>query len=245
MSFLIYGPDCPIMSGSGNPRIFPCRRHLEHLVIAGLDPFWRNAFGSRGFGTWQETQKRHPGSMTARWAKLHLLFWAATIFLFMVTAADAGGDNAARPSEFIFLVQIALLIAVGRGLGELMQRIGQPSVMGELLGGLLLGPSLFGWLWPQAQHAIFPPYRRTEGPDRRLAQFGILLLLLLTGMETDLQAGPEGRPCRGRRSRSPGSSCPSPAASRSASFCRRACCRIRKRAWSRRCFSAPRCRSRR
>ena len=75
----------------------------------------------------------------------------------MVTAAAAEGEKAARPSEFILLAQIALLIAVGRGLGELMQRIGQPSVIGELLGGLLLGPSLFGWLWPSAQAAIFPP----------------------------------------------------------------------------------------
>jgi Kef-type K+ transport system membrane component KefB/nucleotide-binding universal stress UspA family protein len=125
--------------------------------------------------------------MTARWAKLHTLFWAATIFLFMVTAADAEGENAARPSEFILLVQIALLIAVGRGLGELMQRIGQPSVIGELLGGLLLGPSLFGWLWPEAQHAIFPPFGEQKALIDGLAQFGILLLLLLTGMETDLQ----------------------------------------------------------
>jgi len=66
----------------------------------------------------------------------------------MVTVADADGQQAARPSEFLLLVQIALLIAVGRGLGEAMQRIGQPSVMGELLCGLLLGPSLFGWVWP-------------------------------------------------------------------------------------------------
>jgi len=36
------------------------------------------------------------------------------------------------------------------------QRIGQPSVMGQLIGGLLLGPSFFGLLWPSAQHAILP-----------------------------------------------------------------------------------------
>nr|WP_245312849.1 cation:proton antiporter [Bradyrhizobium macuxiense] len=105
----------------------------------------------------------------------------------MVTAADAEGDKASRPSEFVFLVQIALLIAVGRGLGELMQRIGQPSVIGELLGGLLLGPSLFGWLWPSAQAAIFPPSGEQKALIEGVAQFGILLLLLLTGMETDLK----------------------------------------------------------
>jgi Kef-type K+ transport system membrane component KefB/nucleotide-binding universal stress UspA family protein len=104
----------------------------------------------------------------------------------MVTVADAEGDKAARPSEFLLLVQIALLIAIGRGLGELMQRIGQPSVIGELLCGLILGPSLFGWVWPEAQHAIFPPSGEQKALLDGLAQFGILLLLLLTGMETDL-----------------------------------------------------------
>jgi Kef-type K+ transport system membrane component KefB/nucleotide-binding universal stress UspA family protein len=102
-------------------------------------------------------------------------------------AAANHGEAAARPSEFLLIAQIALLIAVGRGLGEIMQRIGQPSVIGELLGGLLLGPSVFGWLWPAAQHAIFPPSPEQKALIEGLAQFGILLLLLLTGMETDLK----------------------------------------------------------
>jgi Kef-type K+ transport system membrane component KefB/nucleotide-binding universal stress UspA family protein len=104
----------------------------------------------------------------------------------MITVADAEGAQATRPSDFLLLVQIALLIAVGRGLGEVMQRIGQPSVMGELLCGLLLGPSLFGWVWPDAQHAIFPSSPEQKAFLDGIAQFGILLLLLLTGMETDL-----------------------------------------------------------
>nr|WP_050420518.1 cation:proton antiporter [Bradyrhizobium tropiciagri] len=104
-----------------------------------------------------------------------------------VTAADAAGDDAAKPSDFILLAQIALLIAVGRGLGEVMQRLGQPSVIGELLAGLLLGPSLFGWLWPSAHSVVFPPSGEQKALIDGIAQFGILLLLLLTGMETDLK----------------------------------------------------------
>jgi Kef-type K+ transport system membrane component KefB/nucleotide-binding universal stress UspA family protein len=122
-----------------------------------------------------------------RWSGLQSLFWAGFALLLTVTMAGAEGDKAARPSEFLLLVQIALLIAVGRGLGELMQRIGQPSVIGELLGGLLLGPSLFGWVWPEAQDAIFPPSAEQKALIEGIAQFGILLLLLLTGMETDLK----------------------------------------------------------
>src|ERR1700759_64278 len=121
-----------------------------------------------------------------RWSYLQSLPWAGLAVLLTVTAANADGEKASHPSEFLLLVQIALLIAVGRGLGELMQRIGQPSVIGELLGGLLLGPSLFGWLWPEAQHAIFPASPEQKALLDGIAQFGILLLLLLTGMETDL-----------------------------------------------------------
>src|SRR5262245_25709734 len=66
-----------------------------------------------------------------------------------VLAAEA---EKAGPSEVIFLVQIILLLAVGRLLGEVMQRMGQPAVMGQLLAGLLLGPSVLGALWPDAQH---------------------------------------------------------------------------------------------
>lgn len=122
-----------------------------------------------------------------RWKYLWSIFWVCAALLLMVTVADADGEKAARPSEFIFIVQIVLLITVGRGLGEIMQRIGQPSVIGELLGGLLLGPSLFGWLWPEVQSAIFPPAPEQKAMIEGMAQFGILLLLLLTGMETDLK----------------------------------------------------------
>jgi len=122
-----------------------------------------------------------------RWRVLQSLFWAGVALLLTVTMAGAAGDKAGRPSEFLLLVQISLLIAIGRGLGELMQRIGQPSVIGELLSGLLLGPSFFGWIWPEAQHALFPPSPEQKALLDGIAQFGILLLLLLTGMETDLK----------------------------------------------------------
>ncbi|WP_271670358.1 cation:proton antiporter domain-containing protein [Bradyrhizobium sp. CCBAU 51627] len=102
-------------------------------------------------------------------------------------AAGAEGGKSAGPSEFLLVTQIVLLIAMGRGLGEIMQRIGQPSVIGELLAGILLGPSLFGWLWPEAQATIFPKAPEQKAMLDGIAQVGILLLLLLTGMETDLK----------------------------------------------------------
>src|SRR6516165_7046022 len=59
--------------------------------------------------------------------------------------------------------------------------------MGMLLGGIVLGPSVLGVLWPALQHAIFPSAPEQKAMLDGIAQFGILLLLLLTGMETDLK----------------------------------------------------------
>jgi Kef-type K+ transport system membrane component KefB/nucleotide-binding universal stress UspA family protein len=106
-----------------------------------------------------------------------------------LSAQGAFGAEGARtgPSEVIFLVQLVALMLVGRLLGELMNRIGQPSVMGMLLGGIVLGPSVLGVVWPDLQHAIFPRAPEQKAMLDGVAQFGILLLLLLTGMETDLK----------------------------------------------------------
>jgi len=103
-------------------------------------------------------------------------------------AAEASGTSGMGGSgEGIFVAEIVLLLIVGRGLGELLERIGQPAVMGQLIGGILLGPSLFGWLWPSAQHMIFPSDPQQKSMIDAVSQLGILLLLLLTGMETDLR----------------------------------------------------------
>jgi Kef-type K+ transport system membrane component KefB/nucleotide-binding universal stress UspA family protein len=89
--------------------------------------------------------------------------------------------------EALLATQIALLLLVGRGLGEIMQRLGQPAVIGPLLAGLILGPSVFGWVWPAAQHVVFPHSAAQQNLIAGLADVGILMLLLLTGMETDLR----------------------------------------------------------
>jgi Kef-type K+ transport system membrane component KefB/nucleotide-binding universal stress UspA family protein len=91
------------------------------------------------------------------------------------------------PSEALFITQIVLLLLASRFLGEITQRLGQPAVMGQLVAGILLGPSVFGVLWPDAQHALF-----AGGPEQKamldaVSDLGILMLLLLTGMETDLR----------------------------------------------------------
>lgn len=102
--------------------------------------------------------------------------WAAA-------AAEGAGSNG--PSESMFIAQIVLLVIVGRLSGELFQRFGQPAVMGQLVAGIVLGPSLFGWVWPSAHDMIFPGNGMVM--IDAVAKLGVLMLLLLTGMETDLR----------------------------------------------------------
>ena len=56
----------------------------------------------------------------------------------------------------IFVAELILLLAVGRLLGEAMSRFGQPAIFGQLLAGVVLGPSVFGTLLPDVRLLIFP-----------------------------------------------------------------------------------------
>jgi len=115
-----------------------------------------------------------------------IFFLALAIFALSGPPALAA-ESVKGPSEAIFLAELVVLLVAGRLLGEGMQRIGQPAVMGQLLAGLVLGPSVFGLLWPEAQHALFPSSPGQKSMVDAISQYGILLLLLLTGMETDLK----------------------------------------------------------
>ena len=114
-------------------------------------------------------------------------FLLAAIILTVPTAAFAAEGAATPSSEAIFIAELGLLLLVGRLMGEAAQRLGQPAVMGQLIGGLLLGPSVLGLIWPAAQHALFPSAVEQKSMINAVSQLGILMLLLLTGMETDLQ----------------------------------------------------------
>ena len=86
----------------------------------------------------------------------------------------------------LLLLQLSLLLLVARGLGELMRRIDLPLVIGELLAGVVLGPSLLGFLVPSLQEYIFPPSQDQSDLLSAIAWLGVLFLLIVTGLETDL-----------------------------------------------------------
>ena len=115
-------------------------------------------------------------------------YWLWLLALAVITVTPAfAAEGGKGPSEAIFIGEIVVLMLVGRMLGEAMVRLRQPAVMGQLIAGLLLGPSFFGLLFPDAQHALFPRIPEQKAMIDGISQFGILLLLLLTGMETDLK----------------------------------------------------------
>jgi Kef-type K+ transport system membrane component KefB len=85
---------------------------------------------------------------------------------------------------FHALLALALVILTAGMTGTLFGRFGQPPVMGEIVGGILLGPSLLGSLWPAAHATLLPasivPFLALH------AQVGIILYMFLIGLELDL-----------------------------------------------------------
>lgn len=85
----------------------------------------------------------------------------------------------------LFLVQLLLVIAASRALGLLTRRIGQPLVIAEVTAGILLGPSLLGWLAPEVSATLFP---RDSLPALGLvSQLGLCLFMFVVGLRVDLE----------------------------------------------------------
>jgi Kef-type K+ transport system membrane component KefB len=79
------------------------------------------------------------------------------------------------------LLALALVIALGHLVAGLFRRVGQPPVVGEVVAGILLGPSFLGWLWPDAYAFILPP--AVAPLLGAVAQLGIVLYMFLVGLE--------------------------------------------------------------
>jgi len=86
----------------------------------------------------------------------------------------------------IFLIQLLILLGMARTIGELFKRYGQPPVVGEILVGIILGPTILGRLSPSLYQNLFPPDPIQINMLNTLAWLGVLLLLLATGLEVDV-----------------------------------------------------------
>jgi Kef-type K+ transport system membrane component KefB len=84
------------------------------------------------------------------------------------------------PNLFTLVLQITVILAVCRLTGSLFRRFHQPRVVGEMFAGILLGPSLLGWIAPQFSAYLFPP--SSLGFLNALSQVGVVIFMFLVGL---------------------------------------------------------------
>ena len=93
-------------------------------------------------------------------------------------------ENLSHPLA-ILLLQIITIIVVARIFSFLFRKIGQPTVIGEILAGIFLGPSFVGWYFPEFSSFLFP---LQSIPNLQfLSQVGLILFMFIVGMELDLK----------------------------------------------------------
>ena len=87
------------------------------------------------------------------------------------------------PNLFTLVLQITVILAVCRLTGSLFRRFHQPRVVGEMFAGILLGPSVLGWMAPQVSAYLFPP--SSLGFLNALSQVGVVIFMFLVGLGID------------------------------------------------------------
>ncbi len=92
------------------------------------------------------------------------------------------------PTLRIF-AQIMAIVLVSRLLSPWARRLGQPSVIAEIVAGIVLGPSLLGWLWPDASHLLFPA--GSLETLQLFGQVGLVLFMFLVGLQLDPKVSTE------------------------------------------------------
>ena len=86
-----------------------------------------------------------------------------------------------------FLIIVSLVLVLARILGEICRRFKQPAIIGEILAGIILGPTLLGAYFPSAFNNIFLADPKSYGAFDGLANVGIILLMFIAGFEVDLK----------------------------------------------------------
>ena len=118
-----------------------------------------------------------------------------------ITPAELDAFRRLRTEDLLLpvLLQLAVLILVSRLVAVLFRRLGQPNVVGEIAAGLMLGPSLFGWLLPDVWQALF---RQTGAPLGiclgGVDDVGSGLFATHLNLRRQHQAEPRSRQCKKR-----------------------------------------------
>src|SRR3954452_23849598 len=79
------------------------------------------------------------------------------------------------------LGDLVLIILAARSFGALARRVNQPAVIGEVVAGIVLGPTVLGRVAPAAPAWLFPP----EGPLKAIADLGLVFFMFMVGLELD------------------------------------------------------------
>ena len=87
-----------------------------------------------------------------------------------------------------FFLSLAILLGTARILGEIAEKFKQPAILGELLAGIILGPSILGMLAPELKESLFPSVGPVHTGLQFISSLAIALFLLLAGMEIDLRS---------------------------------------------------------
>ncbi len=94
-------------------------------------------------------------------------------------------SNLSEHAVLLLFIEIAILLFTSLVCGEIMVRLGQPAIIGQIFAGLLLGQTFFGAFMPDLSNMLFP----NDGSQSRLIEvvswIGVSFLLMMTGMETD------------------------------------------------------------
>lgn len=98
---------------------------------------------------------------------------------------DIPAQNIVRPLAML-LLQMIIVIVASRFVGSLAVVMKQPRVIGEMASGILLGPSLFGFYFPQTFVGIFP--KESLGTLQLVSQLGLILFMFLVGMELEFKS---------------------------------------------------------
>lgn len=152
------------------------------LLVFGLGIYWILQAGSRleshtlaGSAPGVAADSSAPASLPAAGAKTP------------DEAAGAVGALRERLQEplSLLLAQVILIVLLARIFGAWFVKMGQPAVIGEMVAGIVLGPSVAGVLLPGASHFIFPA--SSLGRLRMLSQVGVILFMFAVGMEMDVR----------------------------------------------------------
>lgn len=92
------------------------------------------------------------------------------------------------PEVFIFLVQLTILLVLAKGMGEIAKKFRQPAVIGEIIGGVIVGPTILGTFFPKFYEWLFFSAKNATMALDGIILLSVVFLLFVVGLEIDTKA---------------------------------------------------------